>query len=226
MSKRVRAITLCCLTVLCCIAIVVAATFALFSDQVQVTNHLQSGSLKVTLAREGLVSTMLAADGTLNTVTDNTKKEFTNGSTDNIFGLDDALIVPGCEVTANFILENKGDVAVGFYLEFVLKGETATETEAANKLAEQLQVTLSIGSNQQTFTLSELRDKLNNVYAWGDASTPIGRILLKTDGTAATKSFSVKLEFVNITTDETTNNQAQNQSVSVDMIVHAIQITE
>lgn len=207
MSKRIRAITLSCVTVLCCLAIMVAGTYALFSDSVEVVNHLQAGNLKVQLSRDMLSLTLLDENGLLSTTTDNNAKDFTNEKS-NIFGLtDDAKIVPGCSLEAVFSLVNVGDVAIGYYLEFVLEGD-------ANEFASQLELTVSVGSQKWTpIKLSQLGNK----YLFGNGE-PLGRIL---QGDSAS-AFTVKLEFV----DGNDNNAAQDKNVKVDMIVHAIQITE
>ncbi|MCH5152450.1 MAG: hypothetical protein J1F68_00610 [Clostridiales bacterium] len=207
MSKRIRAISLCCVTVLCCLALIVGGTYALFSDSVNVVNHLQSGELKVQLWRDELSSTLLSDQGLLTSVQDNVAKEFTKATNDNIFGLSDEVkVVPGCEFGAKFSLKNNGDVAICFYLEFVLQGE-------ANKLAEQLQLTLKTDTNTQTVMLGNLGEK----YLWGNASSPLGNVLLDGVGT-----FTVQLKFVD---DDEVNNEAQGQQLTVDMIVHAVQLT-
>lgn len=205
MSKRIRAITLCSITALCCLALIVVGTYAMFSETVQAPNHLQAGELKVRLYRDKLACVLLTDEGLLKEFENNNRLEFTKEVT-NIFGLNEgSRIVPGCDFEATFTLENCGNVAINYYLEFVFQGE--------KELAEQLELTLSVGSEKETIRLSQLGDN----YTWGSAVAPLGRVLLDSAGT-----FSVELEFVD---DNTVNNDAQNQKVAVDMIVHAIQAT-
>ena len=206
MSKRIRAITLSCVTVLCCLALIVGGTYALFSDSAEIVNHLQAGELKVSLCRETLSGCVLSDNGLLEKFENNERLEFTKQSLDNVFGLSkDSKLVPGCEFDAKFTLSNNGNVAIGYYLQFVVKGEV-------NNLAEQLKLTLNTDSNTTTISLSELSEN----YTWGGKNNPIGQILVGSVG-----EFSVALEFV----DSDSNNDAQGQQISVDMIVHAIQLT-
>ena len=207
MTKRIRAITLSCVSVLCCLALVVGGTYALFSDSVEVTNHLQAGQLKVRLYRDEIRGLRLTEQGLLQPFEESQRTEFTKETSNNIFGLtQNTLIVPGCEFEAKLTLANAGNVAVGYYLEFVLQGD-------AGKLSEQLKLTLNVGSETKTVMLSALGDK----YEWGSADSPLGRVIA--DGNA---QFGVGLEFVD---NDAVNNDAQNQQLTVDVIVHAIQIT-
>lgn len=205
MSKRIRAITLCCVTVLCCVALIVGGTYALFSDSVNVTNHLQAGELKVRLYRDKLSGLLLTNQGLLKAFENSERTEFTKESA-NILGLtEERAVVPGCEFNAECSLENEGNVAIIYYLEFVFEG--------TNKLAEQLQLTLNTGSDTKTVMLSQL----GNNYTWGSAASPLGSVL---SGSVA--QFSVELKFVD---NDAVNNDAQGQQVSVDVIVHAVQLT-
>ena len=206
MSKRIRAITLSCVTVLCCLALIVGGTYALFSDSAEIVNHLQAGELKVRLYRDTLSGRALTDNGMLEEFQNNERLEFTKQSLDNVFGLNkDSKLVPGSKYEAKFTLTNNGNVAISYYLEFVVNGEL-------NKLAEQLQLTLKTDSNTTTITLNELGEN----HTWGGKNSPIGQLLVGGDSV-----FSVALEFV----DSDSNNDAQGQQISVDMIVHAIQQT-
>ena len=206
MSKRIRAITLSSLTVLCCLALIVGGTYALFSDSAEVVNHLQAGELKVKLYREQLSGLQLTEQGLLEEFENKERLEFTKQSLDNVFGLSkDSKVVPGCKYESKFTLDNNGNVAIGYYLEFVVQGDL-------NTLAEQLQLTLKTDSDTTTIKLSELGEN----YTWGGENSPLGQILVGNVG-----EFSVALEFI----DSDTNNDAQGQQISVDMIVHAIQLT-
>ena len=221
MSKRVRVITLSCVTVLCCIAIIIAGTFALFTDDVQVTNHLQAGNLKVKLTRNSYCNLLLNNQGLLEEVTSDVDTDFTGANPSNIFGLvpstdevEGTKLVPGCVLEATFTLDNIGDVAFNYYLQFTLNLQ---DEEVANALANQLELTITVGDNEplDTVKLSELGE--NNTLTTGT----LAQILSKSSG-----QFTVKLEFVNITSDEITNNLAQGQAVYVDMYVHAVQAVD
>ena len=204
MSKRIRAISLSCVTVLCCLALIVGGAYALFSDSVNMVNHLQSGELKVQLYRDELGGLLLNGEGLLEEFTNNERVQFSK-ELSNIFGINNGTkIVPGCDIKAKFTLENIGNVAIGYYLEFVVEGTT---------LAEQLQLTLKTDTDTKTVMLSELGKN----YTWGSENMPLGKIFVGEN--AAT--FTVELEFVD---DDAVNNEAQNQQIAVDMIVHAVQL--
>ena len=212
MSKRVKVITLSCVTVLCCIAIIIAGTFALFTDDVQVTNHLQAGNLKVKLTRNSYSNLLLNEQGLLSEVSNDTDTDFTGANPSNIFGLEtDAKLVPGCVLEATFTLENIGDVALNYYLQFTLN---LADEEVANALAEQLELTITIGEDDalEPVKLSALGE--DNTWQ----TETLAQILSKSSG-----KFTVKVEFVNITEGDIQNNLAQGQEVSVDMYVHAVQ---
>ncbi|MCH5156819.1 MAG: hypothetical protein J1G02_02950 [Clostridiales bacterium] len=231
MSKRVRVITLSCLTVLCCIAIIIAGTFALFTDDVTVTSHLKAGKLKVSLERNHLENSLLNPQtGRVENTTDDSVVTFTSeDETDanvNIFGLsEDDRVAPGCSVTATFKLTNDGDVAVGYYLQFRLGKDDETDEE----LAKQIEITITVGSQVHTFFLSEIYDAEQGIYEWGNDSTYTDRIVNKD----ANATFKVKWAFVNDLDynadvdgdeDKIDNNDAQDKNVYIDMTVCATQV--
>ena len=51
MTKKKRTILLSVMTAVLCLALVAGGTYALFSDQVTLTNHLEAGKLDITLTR-------------------------------------------------------------------------------------------------------------------------------------------------------------------------------
>lgn len=208
MSKRIKIVTLSCVTVLCCLAFIVAGTYALYSDSTQVTNHLQAGELNIKLYRDKLTSAVLNDSGILELSTNNARTDFTNVTTENVFGLTDGVkIAPGSKFEAVLTLDNVGDVAVNYYLEFKLGGDV-------NELAQQLRLTLSIeGKSEVSVMLSELGKK----FTWGSENSPLGQVALSSSG-----SFVVALEFVD---NSGVNNDAQGQEISFDLIVHAVQAT-
>lgn len=210
MTKKHSVLILSLITVLLAVALVVGATYALFSDSIKVTNHLEAGKLEVTLTRYSLTWSKLDANGTLSAGSDEVEKPFTDGSTDNVFGIEDEdLVVPGSNYTAWMRLDNKGDVAVGYWVEIKLTVNGA-EQAADKALAEQLKLTVTPnGKAAEEKYLSE-------GLTLGSDSVPIAKV-----NAGSNTSFSVKIDFVH----DDDNNDAQEGYVTFDLIVHAIQVT-
>ena len=53
MTKRKRSVLLSILTLVLCLSVVAAGTYALFTDDVTFEEHLNAGSLDITLIRNG-----------------------------------------------------------------------------------------------------------------------------------------------------------------------------
>jgi hypothetical protein len=169
---------------------------------------LKAGKLDAVLTRTNLVYTLLK-DEVLQTKEVDTDLVL-NGTTTadaNVFGISDGLtcVVPGSYFEATMLIENKGNVAFDYSVEIVL-------TEGANTaLAQQIKVTVT----DHTGNVGEAMLKNDN-----------GKIVVDTGvtvkSTSAGAEFKVKVEFVNITTDES-NNDAMENSVKFDLVVNAVQ---
>lgn len=201
MAKVSRKLLLALLTIAVCIALLIGGTYALFSTQIGVENHLVAGNLSATLVRDSLTTVSLGENGHLTRTTNGEDKNFTNAGKNNLFDLTDAVrIAPGCSFTADMVLTNNGSVAFSYWIEVKLKGDS-------NALAEQLQVTVKTGDVQ---TEKFLKDGLSV----GSEAKGIGIVEV-----GASANFSVSVEFV----DLDTNNDAQDQTVSFDFVVYALQ---
>lgn len=208
MSKsNMRFLLMALATVLCCIALLIAGTYALFTDSVTIENHLRAGTLKVSLVREKLTSHNLAADGTMETVTDEEKVDFTNTTTANVFGLTESTyIVPTSYFTADMVISNKSDVAFVYWIELAL------DIESSNvELAEQLTVTVKHGE-------AEMSQPLSKGLLVGSSANTIGTVLVGEE-----TKFSVSIKFENL--ENVVNNTAQAQEVFFDLAVYAVQAT-
>ena len=202
MAKTSRKLLLALLTILVCLALLVAGAYALFTADFGVTNHLVAGNLTATLTRDSLETVTLGANGSLVKTTDEADADFSQPTNANLFGIDgDARIAPECSYTANMILSNGGSVAFSYWIEVKLSA-------ASNKLAEQLEVTVKVGETSYTQFLS------NGLEVQKDAGIGVVHV-----GEQA--EFSVTVKFVNLT--DGTNNEAQNQTVDFDFVVHLVQ---
>jgi predicted ribosomally synthesized peptide with SipW-like signal peptide len=207
-SKRMKAIVVAFMTILVCVSLIVTGTFALFTDSVKVSNHLKAGKLDAVLTRTDLIYTTLKNE-VLQPVRVDTDL-VVNGTTTadaNVFGISDGLtcVVPGSYFEATMLIENKGNVAFDYSVEIVL-------TEGANTpLARQIKVTVTDHTgNVGSSMLKNANDKI--VVDTGAT----------VKSTSAGAEFKVKVQFVNITTDES-NNDAMENSVKFDLVVNAIQ---
>ena len=197
------------MTLALCLALIASGTYALFSDQVQLTNHLQAGTLDITLTRNSLTTQTL--DPTTGFLTDPVTKtgpvDFSDPTNKNIFDITkDTLIVPGCSYSAEMQITNNSDVAFGYWLEIVFDG-TVDLT-----LAEQIKITVTTADSGKS--ISTTLDKSKGLI--GEEGSPI-EILAKT-GSAL---FTISVEF----SDLGNNNDAKNKTFEFDVIVHAVQIT-
>lgn len=218
MTKKLRILMLSCVTMMIALALIVAATFALFTAEHSVTNHLQAGEMKLELWRTNLTKMHLkAADGTvdgfLHTWEDGEDVDFTQQQTQNIFGLvAGEVIVPGCIFDAEMELRATGDVAFTYWLEIVL--DTEGQDVAKNAaFAEQLKITVRVGNSVIANTPALL--STGNI-AIGSDNTPVGTASLAANGA---HQFSIEIEFL----DTANNNAAQTGKVSFDLVVHATQ---
>ena len=198
-TKKILAIS--CVIIMLCTTIIVGASYALFNETVSVGNHLQAGNLDADLTRTNLKYATLDTDGVLRTYEDGDDVDFTGTTNKNIFGLTgDQKIVPGSYFEAEMYLSNNGTVAFDYEVEIKILGES-------NKLAEQLNVTITTANGTETFMLSEINGK----YVVTE-----GRMYINSSA-----SFTVRVEFV----DGAANNDAQNQTCAFDLVVTAVQAT-
>ena len=204
-----RSVLLSVLTIMLSFALIAGGTYALFSDKVSLTNHLQAGTLDITLERTNLVSLSLDQQTGFLVGRENPNDEdFSNAdSSKNVFDFTDkTLIVPGCWYTAEMRISNNSDVAFGYWLEIVF------DDKEDLAIADQLKVTVTTVGGKTEAMLSESNGLI------GSEAAPIG-ILAKT----GSQLFTVRVEFRDL--DDEVNNSAKSQAVKFDVIVHAVQAT-
>ena len=81
--NRKRVILTSCSIILLCTAIIVGMTFALFSEQMKLTNHLKAGELSITLTRTNLKYSTLDGKGYLKEVVVEKDEDFTASNSAN-----------------------------------------------------------------------------------------------------------------------------------------------
>ena len=218
MTKSKRSVLLAVLTLMLCLALVAGGTYALFTDQVTLDNHLQAGTMDITLKRTKLTKLDLdATTGFLKGSVNEEEIDFSepydpndpNAKNENVFDITDgALIVPGCWYTADMKITNNSDVAFGYWLEIVF------DEKVDLTLAKQLKITVKTADQSKSIT--KMLDESAGLI--GAEDDPI-EVLPKT-GSAL---FTVTVEFVDL--DDGANNVAKAKSFDFDVIVHAVQVT-
>ena len=201
MAKASRKLLVTMLTIAVCLALLVAGTYALFSREFPVKNHLISGNLKITLTRTKLETVTLGESGHLVTSTDPNPKDFTTADEANIFDIQGgATVAPGCRFTAELKLTNEGTVAFAYWLEVITD-------DGDKELAKQIIVKLTADGETQEGTVD------TNLKIGSD-DNGIGIVAVKESA-----EFSVSVEFP----DLENNNEARDQSITFDIVIHAIQ---
>lgn len=212
MSKKMRSVLLAVVMMMLCVSLIAGGTYALFTDKVILTNHLQAANLNITLKRTNLTSKTLNTEtGFLVSREFAEDVDFTGETDKNVFEVSGAeLIVPGCEWNAEMQILNGSDVAFGYWIEIDFLGGSGV-------LAEQMKVIVTPqGATEPT---EAWMNDGNNV---GSEQKPIS-VLAK----GGSQFFTVKVAFVDDKTNGANfvNNDAMGDNVKFDLIVHAVQAT-
>jgi hypothetical protein len=190
---------------------VTAASFALFTDKVHMTNHLQAGTLDISLKRTYLSWTGLDEDGYPEVDDSNEVVPFSGDTQRNVFDWSSSTrFAPGCQYEATMEIASAGNVAFGWYIEIKLADGTA-----ANNFSNQIYVYVTTKNEQGQDVVVKKQLSQGNVV--GSVEAPIGK--LGPNDTAQT--FKVKIAFESDTND----NDAQGLQTSFDLIVYATQLT-
>ncbi len=196
------------MTLALCLALVAGGTYALFSDQVTLKNHLEAGTLDITLTRTNLVTTSLNTQtGFLVKTESPDNVDFSGPTNKNVFDITDGmLIVPGCAYTAEMQIANNSDVAFGYWMEIVF------DNTLDLTLAEQLKITVTTVKGTTTGMLNTSTGLI------GNEDQPVG--VLAKGGNAL---FTITVEFCDL--DDSVNESAKGKSFNFDVMVHAVQVT-
>lgn len=216
MTKKKRSILMSVMTLMLCLAMVAGGTYALFTDSVRLTTHLQAGNLDITLHRTKLESKILdERTGFLEDYTNGNIIDFSNVDPfhPNVFDIEQGdLIVPGSTYKSTLRIQNNSNnskVAFGYWVEIVLHG-------ADPELAKQLQIKVMTDDGKY------IEHRLNTGSTLGSEQYPIAILAIGQED-----YFDVSVTFVDDRVDNSiTNNNAMNQNVYFDVVVHAVQVTE
>ena len=221
MLKRNRLLLISSSVVMLCLALIVGATFALFTEEARVTNHLQAGNLSASLIRHSYEYTVLGNDGVMTTVSPtpaDLEIDFSEANTKNFFGFDNSqtiMLVPECSFKSTFTLKNTGSTAFQYDFDFVgTDGKQYSEVFAKQLYAKI--VSIDDANNTETVvaegTLYQFLTDGDTVYTNSE--------LLKVAANSATK-FCVTVTFVS----SDSNNVAEDAEVWFDFVVNATQYT-
>ena len=214
-TSRKRTLLVSCAVILLCMTVIIGMTWALFTDTHTVKNHLKAGDLDITLERIGLEKYTLNESGYLTSV-EYTETEaywnFSNSTKKDVFDIQsNEKIVPGSKFIATMRIKNESDVAFGYWIEIV-----CTDKTNGADLAKQLKVTVNTGSDASAF--------VNDGLTVGSSSNYVGELII-----GATAEFTVTVEFLDSFVAENNidhNDLAQGESLSFDLVVHAVQATD
>ncbi len=204
--KKINAVLLGLGTAVAASALLAAGTYALFTDKVTVSNHLQAGTLKATLVRTAHSYSILDEKGYLKeTKVEN--ESVNSNDMSNAFELpQSALIVPQSKLSASFKIENNDTVAFDYSVEIIVKddnGEPITFVQDEDYLADQLNVKLTGLSGTHTLSDSGLKVE-------GTEAVEVGQSV----------NFTFEMEFVD---DDLINNLVQDKVCNFDLVVYATQ---
>ena len=254
-KKAVRTVLIAIAAIALCIALIVAGSYALFTDSTPVKNHLQAGRMEMTLKRTNLVGSKINEKGFLDDYANDAVVDFTRTSTrdQNVFGFtfdattqdkDDLAdvvtnkVVPGTVLTATMELDmtDRSNVAYAYWIEFVVadaNGNLYNVDTNSNHLELAEQIVISI-NNETPVKLSEIANNEAKL-CYGSQAAPLGEVHVIDDAsTTADESkavFTVRVEFLDDFVDSNglvkgENNDAQGQLVIFDMVVHAVQLVK
>lgn len=223
MSKKKLSLIISIIALAVSLVMVVGVTFALFSDKVILKNHLQVGKFDAQLVRTNFTYTRLDENGRIVTETIDEKKDFTEATTEGIFGeaIENLKIVPGTYFEASLELTNEGEVAFDYYvtLDLIAGYDSEMNESVSNALAEQMLVTVTYADGTtSTCYLSDCKEG-NSFDILNGIAFDVTNGKNMTASSGAVDAFKIKVEFL----DLDTNNLAKGQSVEFDITVRAVQ---
>ena len=217
--KTKRALLVSSAIILLCMTIIVGATYSLFTDRFSVGNHLVAGELEISLQRTRLAYMSLDDAGYLSETVNNTVHDFTDRTSNNIFGLDagNIRIAPGSYFEADLRVINDNAENANYYSNVAFTYDvTFVLLEGNPYLANQMQVTVidHLG-NEKTMRL----DEAVNGHVFEAGTLEAGEI---------GQNFTVRVEFLDDVNypDEFDNDLAKGGELIFDLVVSAVQATK
>ena len=215
-TKRILLVS--CAIILICLTIIIGVTYSLYTDRFIVGNHLVAGDLNISLQRTYLEYKSIDEKGVHTTKVDDTIFDFSDATTDNIFGLHagDLRIAPGSyfEAKMRILNDNRSNaqyysnVAFTYSVEIVL-------VNGSHYFADQMQVTVT--DHNGVSTTMRLDEVANG------RSFEVGKLLAGEVG----QDFTVRVEFLDdVDYPEMNNNLVQGEELVFDLVVTAVQATD
>ena len=198
-------------TIALCLALMIGATYAWFTDSVYTKTHISAGYLEVSLVRENLEYSSLG----IVTRTDDKPFNFSQPTSENLFGLEDGdKLAPGDKLTADLVISNNSTTDFYYWIELVsMNGDPLSAP-----LREQLVLTVEVFDEAGALTNSA-SISLSESASLGSERHPLGELAPFVNDTA---SFSVTLEFL-LSED---NNSAMEMTANIDLVVKAQQVVD
>lgn len=220
MAKIVRRVALATAAIVLAALVLIVGSYALFTDTITVSHHLQAGKLEATLTRKTLVGNTIDKSGYLSDYEGEKDVDFSGETNKNVFDLEDTLIVPCMYREATMELSNGGNVAFAYWVEIVLTAPTSAKDVA---LSEQLLVSVSTENKGAGMSLTDQPIKNDGKkITVGSQENPVGVVEL-----SKAQTFTVKVEFKDYGDQiGNANNDAKDGELAFDMIVYAVQVVE
>lgn len=206
-KSKVRTLLVACVMIMLCAATIVGGTYALWTENVEVNNHLSAGKLDVELNRTYLKTHALGQNGRMA----DTTYDRPAAANENYFGIGEGhKIVPTATYEARLELSNIGDVAVDYVIKITVDSQSAAE------LAKQVKVYIGTGeASEVTYDNGKmLATDAEGTVSFAEIEVAEGFL----NANAKTEVW-VKIEFV----DASNNNVAQEKEASFDLLVEATQ---
>lgn len=201
--KKLRALLSAALMLMLSVSIAVAGTYALFTDKVEVNNHLVAGKLKIGLLRTSHENLVCNEDGMLaKTAVATENVDLTTGNR-NAFGLTATdYVAPGSYVSSTLKIQNEDSVAFNYSVVLTLKD--GSDEDLAEKL------TVYIDDSTEGKLLSECVSPDGYVIVAKSNDTLVKK--------GENKTFKIKVVFA-----KEAGNEVQESEVTFDLTVYAEQ---